>query len=74
MWTFKKVCIEFVTVFLLLYVLVFWPQGMWDLSSPGSKPTLPVLEGEALTTGPPRKSPVPLLLRQQQVQLSRQMK
>ena len=29
----KKVFIEFVTISLLFYVLVFWPQGMWDLSS-----------------------------------------
>ena len=33
-WTIFKVFIEFVTVLLLFYVLVFWPQGMWDLSSP----------------------------------------
>ena len=34
MWTiFLKVFIEFVTTLLLFYVLVFWPQGMWDLSS-----------------------------------------
>ena len=26
-----EVFIEFVTIFLLFYVLVFWPQGMWDL-------------------------------------------
>ena len=31
---FSKVFIEFVTVLLLLYVLVFWPRGMWDPSSP----------------------------------------
>ena len=24
---------EFVTVLLLLYVLVFWPRGIWDFSS-----------------------------------------
>ena len=30
---FFKVFIEFVAKLLLLYVLVFWPQGMWDLSS-----------------------------------------
>ena len=30
---FFKVFIEFVTILLLFYVLVFWPQGMWDLSS-----------------------------------------
>ena len=31
---FFKVFIEFVTILLLFYVLVFWPQGTWDLSSP----------------------------------------
>ena len=34
MWTIFKVLIEFVTTLLLFYVLVFWPRGMWDLSSP----------------------------------------
>ena len=34
MWTIFKVFIEFVTVLLLFYVLVFWWRGMWDLSSP----------------------------------------
>ena len=34
MWTIFKVFIEFVTILLLFYVLVFWSQGMWDLSSP----------------------------------------
>ena len=34
MWTIFKVFIEFVTILLLFYVLVFWPGGMWDLSSP----------------------------------------
>ena len=33
MWTIFKVLIEFVTILLLLYVLVFWLQGKWDLSS-----------------------------------------
>ena len=33
MWTIFKVFIKFVTVLLLFYVLVFWPRGMWDLSS-----------------------------------------
>ena len=33
MWTIFKVFIEFVTICLLFYVLVFWPQGMWDPSS-----------------------------------------
>ena len=30
--TIFKVFIEFVTILLLFYVLVFWPQDMWDLS------------------------------------------
>ena len=29
-WTIFKVFIEFVTVLLVFYVLVFWPRGMWD--------------------------------------------
>ena len=34
MCTIFKVFIESVTVLLLFYVLVFWPWGTWDLSSP----------------------------------------
>ena len=34
MWAIFKDFIEFVTVLLLFHVLVFWPRGMWDLSSP----------------------------------------
>ena len=34
LWTIFNVFIEFVTILLLFYVLVFWPEGMWDLSSP----------------------------------------
>ena len=35
MWTLFNIFIEFVTILLLFfYVLVFWPRGMWDLSSP----------------------------------------
>ena len=33
MWAIFKVFIEFVTILLLFCVLVFWPGGMWDLSS-----------------------------------------
>ena len=33
-WTTFKVFIEFVTILLLFYVLVFWPRGMWDPTSP----------------------------------------
>ena len=33
-WNFLKSLIEFVTLLLLFYVLDFWSQAMWDLSSP----------------------------------------
>ena len=33
MWTIFKVFIEFVRILFLFYVLVFWPQGIWDPSS-----------------------------------------
>ena len=47
---------------LLQYCLcfMFWLQGMWDLSSPTrdwTRSTPLVLEGEVLTSEPPRKSP-----------------
>ena len=32
-WTILKVFTEFVTILLQFYVLVFWPQGVWHLSS-----------------------------------------
>ena len=51
MWTIFKVCIEFVRMLLLFYVLDFWPQGMWVLSS------LPPLEGEVLTIRLPGRPP-----------------
>lgn len=58
MWTILKFFIEFVTVLFLVYVLVFWPWGIWGLSSPTRvELTSPALEGrEILTTGPPGKS------------------
>ena len=34
MWTIFKAFIEFVTILLWFYVLVFWLQVMWDLNSP----------------------------------------
>ena len=35
MWTIFKVFIQLVTILLLFfYILVFWPQSMWNLSSP----------------------------------------
>ena len=36
--------------------------GGISLPQPGTEPSLPVLEGEVLTTGPPGKSPSLLLL------------
>ena len=38
-WTISKVCIKFVTIFLLFNVLVFWPRGMCDLSFPAGDQT-----------------------------------
>ena len=35
-----KVFIEFVTIFLLFCILVFWPRGLWDPSFPTREPTL----------------------------------
>ena len=31
---FFTIFIEFVAILLLFYVLEFWPEGIWDLSSP----------------------------------------
>ena len=54
---FLKVFIEFVTILLLFYILVFWPQGMCDLSTnQESELETPDLEGKDLTTGSPGKS------------------
>ena len=33
MWTILKILIEFVTILLLFYILVFWLPGIWDLHS-----------------------------------------
>ena len=58
MWTIFKVFIEFVTMLLLFYVLVFWPEACGILApQPGTEPAPPALEGEVLTTGPPGTSP-----------------
>ena len=38
-WTILKVLIEFVTILLMFFILVFWPRGMLDLSSPTRDPT-----------------------------------
>lgn len=51
-----KVCVEFVTILLLLYILAVWTRGMWDLSpalpQSGMQPTLFAREGGDLATGP----------------------
>ena len=57
MWTILKVFIEFVTILLLFYVLVFGPEACGILAPrPGIEPAPPALEGEVPTTGPPGKS------------------
>ena len=56
MWTISKVFIEFTTILLLLYVLVFWLQNIRILyPQPGFEPTPPALEGKVLTTRLPWK-------------------
>ena len=55
---FQKVFIELVIskILLLFYVLILGPKAGGILGpAPGIKPPTPVLEGEALTTGPPGK-------------------
>ena len=39
MWIILKVFIEFVTILLWFYALVFWLQGMWDPSTPTTEQT-----------------------------------
>ena len=57
MWTIFKDFIEFITILLLFYLLVFWWRDMWDLISPTRNQTTSLaLEGKFLTTGPPGKS------------------
>ena len=52
-----KVFAELATTLLLFYVLVFWPQGMWDPSfQTRDQPAPPALKGKVLTTGLPEKS------------------
>ena len=57
LWAIFKVFIEFITILLLFYVLIFWPQACGILApQPGIKPSSPALEGKVITTGPPGKS------------------
>ena len=56
MRTIFKVFIEFVTILLPFFVLVFWLQGMWNLSSPtGDRTHNPCTGNKGLTTRPPGK-------------------
>ena len=58
MWTTFKVFIEFVTILLLFYVLVFCPRGMWDLSSPARDRTCtPCIGRECLNHWTAREGP-----------------
>ena len=58
MHTIFEVFIEFVTILLLFHVLVFWPQGMRDLTYPtwdGAADTIPAnvtANGAASTARP----------------------
>ena len=57
MWTIFKVFIEFVTILLLFYILVFGPEACGNLAPPsGVKPTL------LLTTALPGKFPTLIFL------------
>ena len=60
MWTIVFIVfMELITILLLFYALgwlFFWLQSMWDLAPQwGIEPTLPALEDQVLTTGPPGK-------------------
>ena len=63
MWTFFKVFIEFVTILFLLFMLWFFAHEAYGILAPwpGIESSLPTLEGEFLTTGPPGKAPVAIL-------------
>ena len=53
-WTIFKVIIELFQYYFcsVFYFVLFWPQGIWDLSPrPEIKPALSALEGKTLTTG-----------------------
>ena len=63
MWTIFELFIEFVTILLLFYVLVFFGSEACGILAPrpGIEPVPPALEGKVLTTGPPGKSLVCIL-------------
>jgi len=54
---YKSHCLIFYNIASVFYVLVFWPQEIWDLhSQPGIEPAPPELEGKVLITRQPGKS------------------
>ena len=58
MWTILKGFIKCVTVLFLLYVLIFWPQGIWDLSSLTRDQTrAPYIERQSLNHRTTREVP-----------------
>ena len=61
-WTIFKVFIEFTTILFLFYILIFWPQVMWDLSFLTRDQTgTPHIGGQSLNHRTTRKVPVLLL-------------
>ena len=55
-WAIFKIFIEFVTILLSFFVLVFGLEACGILAPrPGIAPLPSALEGEVLTTGPPEK-------------------
>ena len=57
MWAIFKALIEFVTISLLFYVLVFGLEACEILvPQPGIQPAPPALEGKVLATGSPGKA------------------
>ena len=64
MWTIFKVFVEFVTILILFYVLLFGPEARGTLASQqGIEPASPALGGKVLTTRPPGKSLSVLILK-----------
>ena len=58
-----KVFIEFVTILLLFYVLVFWLRGMWDPSCPTRELThTPCIRRRSLNPWTAREVPQRVIL------------
>ena len=60
-WTVFKSLIEFVTVLLLFYILLFFSQEACEILAPqpGIELVTSALEGEVVTTGQPETIPHP---------------